>query len=276
MGSYRARFLHRNRARFFSLLPLEFVHSEESHVDRTRVIPSLLLGMLCSVAMALPPLDSTTQAIVSTAVDDRDHREAAFSALVEDLFQRAVDPARPTDPPLPPAAWSAMVESPGTHRGDSVVLEGRIEQRTVLARPWDAMCELFVRLPDERVVAVFVPVDDDFAEGDRARFEGRFYKRLSAVARDGELRRYPAVVARTVSAGSWDPMAIVLPVVLLALGLAWLVLRRAARGSRPPRRIPASTSSRSSSNHPELPEEPARALDVLRSRHDHPDKGGAS
>jgi len=245
-------------------------------VDRTRVIPSLLIGVLGSVAIALPPLDSTRQAIVSTAVDDRDHQEAAFSALVEELFERAGDPSGSTDPPPAPGIWSALVDSPEAHRGIPLVLEGRIEQRTELPRPWDAMCELFVRLPDERVVAVFVPAEDECTEGDRARFEGRFYKRLSAVARDGVLRRYPAVVARRVSAGSWEPMAIVLPLSLLGLGLCWLVLRRVAGASSPRRRIPPSASSRSSSNHPELPEEPARALDVLRSRHDHPDKGGAS
>ena len=245
-------------------------------MDRTQVIPSLLIGVLGSVAVALPPLDSTRQAIVSTAVDDRDHQEAAFSALVEDLFERAEDPSQSTDPPPVPVVWSALVESPEAHRGAPVVLEGRIEQRTELARPWDAMCELFVRLPDERVVAVFVPAEDECTEGDRVRFEGRFYKRLSAIARDGMLRRYPAVVARTLPAGPWEPMAIVLPVSLLGLGLCWLVLRRAARRSHVRHRLSTPTLSRSSSNHPELPEEPAGALDVLRSRHDHPDKGGAS
>ncbi|MEE2682225.1 MAG: hypothetical protein VX641_07640 [Planctomycetota bacterium] len=245
---------------------------------RIPVISSLLLGLLASVALALPPLDATSRAILTTAVDDRDHQEAAFSVLVEELLRRAGEPAGSTGSLLPAETWAILVESPDDHRGIPLVLEGRVEQRTELARPWDTMCELFVRLPDERVVAVFVPASDEGSPGDRARFEGRFYKRLSAVARDGMLRRYPAVVARRVPAASRQPMAYALPALLLGLGFCWIVLRRLAGASRTRRRMPAGPRvvGGSSPNDPELPDEPARALDVLRSRHDHPDKGGAS
>ena len=247
-------------------------------MDRTRLISSLLVLALCECTVALPPLDSTQQAIVSTAVDDRDHQEAAFSVLVDELLDRSGQPARATSLQPPPEAWSAWVEAPDAQRGAPLILEGRVEQRTMLPRPWAALCELFVRLPHGTVVAVFAPATDDCPVGSRVRFEGRFYKRLSAVARDGVARRYPAVVARVVPTGGWGGQTVLLPLLLVGLGFCWVFFRRAAGSSRAPRKIapPTVRSGKSSTIPSELPDEPARALDVLRSRHDHPDKGGAS
>ena len=247
-------------------------------MDRTRVISSLLMCALCEFAVALPPLNSTQIEILSTAVDDRDHQESAFSVLAEELLARPVDSAQSTSWSPTPEIWSDWLEAPEAHRGRPLILEGRVEQRTLLPRPWAGFCELFVRLPQGTVVAVFAPTTDACSVGSRVRFEGRFYKRLFERARDGVARRYPAVVARVVPGTVWSGRVVLVPVALLGFGLCWLLVRRAAGSSRNRRQIPPRTvpSAKKSKIPPELPDEPARALDALRSRHDHPDKGGAS
>ena len=246
--------------------------------DHIPLLSSVLICLPAAVAMALPPLESEQQAILSTALDDRDHQDAAFAMLAEELLARPVGTARSTSLRLGPDEWSGWVDSPDAQRGRGVLLEGRIEQRTMLPRPWEGFCELFVRLPDDVVVAVFTPVGDAAPVGARARLEGRFYKRLSAVARDGVPRRYPAVVARVLPGGGGNWSVIMIPIALLGLGVCWVLVRRTARAARSiPRGGPrAVAAAKSSTIPPELPDDPARALDVLHSRHDHPDQGGAS
>ena len=131
-----------------------------------------------------------------------------------------------------------------------------------------------MRLGDGTVVAVFAPVADRLQAGQQVGLRGRFYKRLSAVARDGQARVYPAVVARRVSGSSWRPGSLLIIIVLVGLGGTWMLVRRAAASSGTVRRRqPDAVRSRGELGNPmELPKEPAEALDVLRSRHDHPEE----
>ena len=185
---------------------------------------SLLPWLLTGPAVgALPPLDDRSLAILETAVDDQDHQEAAFSILAEEALRRSGDSEDPAGFATPtPEEWAEWVAHPSSVRGRAVRLEGRVEQVTPLARPWERFCEAFVRLPEDTVLAVFAPRSDALQAGQRVRLEGRFYKRLSAVARDGKARVYPAVVARRGAELPWRPA---LPVVLIGLlgvgGMPW-------------------------------------------------------
>ena len=240
---------------------------------------SLLAWLLIGSAMgSMPPLDDRERAILSTAIDDQDHQEAAFSMLAEEALLHVPGSGDPAGfATLTREDWAEWVARPSSARGLGVRLEGRVEQVTPLGRPWDAFSEAFVRLPEETVLAVFVPRSDALQVGQRVRLEGRFYKRISAVARDGQTRVYPAVVARRRAELPWRPALPLILIGLLGVGGVWVLARRAAASARTSgRSVPQNVDSKRTSRNPsELPDEPAKALDVLRSRHDHPDEGGA-
>ena len=240
---------------------------------------SLLPWLFAGFAVgALPPLDDRSLAILETAVDDQDHQEAAFAMLAEEALRRSGDSENATGFATPtPEVWAQWVAHPASARGRPVRLEGRVEQVTPLARPWETFSEAFIRLPQDTVLAVFSPRSDALRVGQRVRLEGRFYKRLSAVARDGRARVYPAVVARRGAELPWRPALPLVLIGLLGVGGVWWLVRRAAAAARTSGRpAPQPLDSAPTSMNPsELPDEPAQALDVLRSRHDHPEEGGA-
>ena len=238
---------------------------------------------LLLISTELPPLTAAQQVSLATAIDDRDHQESAFAALAEATLE--IDTARidaDVLARLQPFDWDRAVEDPEALRGHPLLVVGRLEQSDPLARPWDAYREWFLRLPNDRVVAVYVPIEDDRPPGTRVRVVGRFYKRIQAEARDGTTRVYPAMVGRPLPAESLPFGGILIAILVIALLVCWLLLRITIRQ----RGIPTISNGNSFSRLQEdedadggevaddLPTDPAGALDELARRRDESTRGG--
>lgn len=241
-------------------------------------VAALLTGLLAvqapesDPAATLGALTEAERTALATAVDGRDHQESAFAALMSAL--QRVEPEQVevgSLETLSPETAAALLEDPDARRGDAFLLAGRLEQSEPLARPWSGWVEWFIRLPDDRAVAVYLPTADDRPPGERVRVAGRFYKRIAADARDGTRRSWLAFGGRRLPAApdAVPRQVLVTGIVLLLLGWVLLSLLTRRRGASPVR--PAGSAVAGAPREPtSLPADPAEALDELARRHDDP------
>ena len=239
----------------------------------------LLLGSLIGSGPGLPsvaadeplgPLTVEQATALDSAIDDRDHEETAFATLMSVLF--ALDSQTLENAILEP--WTsdradAVLADPDAWRGRAFEITGRLEQSDRLPRPWSSCVEWFVRLPDGRAAAIYLPREEDRAPGERVRVAARFYKRIRAEARDGTLRSYPAFGGRVrpVVVEVTPDRLIIIGIVLLVLGWVLVsVLTRRGGGSR--ERKPTSVVASKAGEPTSLPADPVDALDELARRHD--------
>jgi len=227
-----------------------------------------------------PPLPESAIEALSQVVDDQDAPDAGFIALLNHVRS------------WPPGAGSvglrlvveheALVEHPGNYRGELLVIEGRLEQASTLARPLDSVQEWFVRPPDGHPVMVYVPLQGmpPVQPGDEVVLEGYFYKRLQIEDRQGVSRAYPvfiggqprvvAVEMRAVETALRNAEAYTTTMVLLVssvlvllvvvVGLL-LVTRRLKRRTRPAGIFGAVDPDPPA---PSLPDDPADAMAELK------------
>ena len=250
---------------------------------RDRPMLACVLSTLL-VCIALPPLSEAQQVALATAIDDGDHQESAFAALCEAMLQ--VDPTT-VDSSSGTVTngfdWDAAVSEPDAVRGDELRVQGMLQQSDALGRPWDAYREWFVRTPGGRVVAVYVPQEDDAAPGSDVLVAGRFYKRIEAVSRDGATRTYPAVVGRSLPpAADLAGRPILLVILIVGLVACWFLVRLVTRPGRA--HVPDSGSGfarliqeeggQDVSEEVGLPDDVTGALDELARRRDDADDGG--
>ncbi len=239
----------------------------------------LFLGSLvgitapASISDDVDPLGSLSaeqRTALETAIDDRDHQESAFDALMSAM--EAVSPGTLKSAaldPWNPARTAEVLGAPDAWRGRSFELTGRLEQSERLDRPWSPFVEWFLRLPDGSAAAVYLPIEEDRALGERVRVAARFYKRISAEARDGIMRSYPAFAGRIrprTVAVSPDRL-IIIGIVLLILSWVLLSLFTGRRGRIAQRKV-TSTVASDTGEPTSLPKDPVDALDELARRHD--------
>jgi hypothetical protein len=237
------------------------------------MLPPLLL---CLLLAAIGPLTGDQRGRLETAYDGRDHQEEAFAALVEHagtwtggLGDAAVRLAPDLD---------AMIAAPDDYRGDLCRLDGVLQQRTMLAPPWEGIGEWFVRDAAGRPVLVYVVGDErGIPEGTPVRLHARFYKTVDARARDGETHRYAAFVGagpavNVPGSGSDAGVLIVLAPALGAMGAVFILLMLLVRKqrSRPHGRAPRAATGEAMSEAVDgedgLPDDPVEAMAALRRR----------
>jgi len=240
-------------------------------------------GLLVSLLLtAIPPLTEDQYIRLSTAYDGRDHREEAFAALLEnaEAWSEGVGDA----PVRLSGDIYAMIAAPDEYRGELYRIVGAIQQRTRLDGPWEGVWEWFVRDDSGRPLIVYVtglmPEDDvHFRDGRRVLIYARYYKRVDAVARDGQLRSYAAFVgahpspASTAASGASSFSIVLALAVLLLVGLIVVlvlvfVVARRQRSRRPARRaLPgAEGDAMAVDDGGPLPDDPAEALAELKRR----------
>ena len=240
-------------------------------------------GLLVSLLLlAIPPLTEDQRIRLSTAYDGRDHPEEAFAALLENAA--ALSEGVGYAPVRLAADIDAMIADPDAYRGDLCRIVGTIQQRTRLDGPWAGIREWFVRNDSGRPVIVyvteFVPEDESrFRDGRRVLIYARYYKRIDAVARDGQLRSYAAFVgahpspASGASSGTSSFSMVLALAVLVLVGLVVVlvlvfVAARRQRSRRPVRRALPGTEAEATAvdDGGALPDDPAEALAELRRR----------
>jgi hypothetical protein len=248
---------------------------------RTLCCVLFMLALVGSPAAGgIPDLTRTQRWVLESADDDADFREPAFHELVEHV-QTWTD-AESEDFPGDIAVRygpdiASMLDDPDGSRGDVVYLAGTLIQQHRYDPPYDTTVEWFLRLDDDTPVMVYVVgvQQVDWREGQRIEIFARFFKRISATARDGETRAYAAFVGAfpRVRAGAhadvWRAI-IILGVVVGALLVLLLVTRRwsrrAAATRQPGRRLLADDLD-ASEDEPSLPDDPADALAEMKRRH---------
>jgi len=215
----------------------------------------------------LPALTPARMSALETAIDDRDHQDSAFQALMQGMIE--LDPTSIDPGGLEPVGRSRALEfasDPDRHRGVSALIVGRLEQSHPLPRPHDAIVEWFVRLPDGHPVAVYVPRVEDLEPGARVRVAARFYKRLAGSSRDGTVSNWAAFGGRALGDAPSPDARPTLVVLVVVLAVAWWLLRRLV--ARPAglrtRRIDRATLPKDE----DLPTDPLDALDELARRSD--------
>ncbi|MCH2145079.1 MAG: hypothetical protein MK082_08015 [Phycisphaerales bacterium] len=236
------------------------------------LIASLVMLSSSTPDDALGVLTSEERTALATAVDDRDHQEAAFAALFTALARLEMETIDPTGV----ESWtSGMViaarEEPDAWRGRPALLRGRLEQTSVLDPPWDGCVEWFVQCPDGEVVAIYLPREEDLEIGAQVEVIARHYKRISAQARDGTERTWSAFVGRSIPVASTFPSRPILMALVVGMLLAWFMLRLLSRrfeartpAKEPPVEVPGPSTDGV------LPTDPVSALDELARRHDDP------
>jgi hypothetical protein len=246
------------------------------------VLPVLLLflgslvGVHVAVATAggdadpLGPLSAEQGTALETAIDDRDHQESAFAALMSAM--NSIDPETLKSATLEPwgsAQTDAVLGAPDAWRGRPFELTGRLEQSERLERPWSPFVEWFLRLPDGSAAAIYLPQSEDREPGERVRVAARFYKRISARARDGTLRTYPAFGGRIrpIAVAVTPDRLIIIGIVLLVLGWVLVSLFTGGRGRSGQRKATSVVASKAG-EPTSLPADPVDALDELARRHD--------
>jgi hypothetical protein len=231
-------------------------------MNRLGLLPILLLA-------AVVPLSNDQLARVETARDDRDHREEALAALLENVSAWRAglgDVAIRLEPDV-----DALIVDPAAHRGELCLLLGQVQQQTPLERPFENAIEWFVRDDQGRPMAVYLPAADAaaFRDGQRISMPARFYKRLTYTDREGVQRACAAFVGAgpaLVDAGAPAPVQrlVLLGVglaVLLALFLVALLSARAARRPKRPLSSPPAPEPEGEGNR--LPDDPVEALEEL-------------
>jgi len=188
--------------------------------------------------------------------------------------------------------YAAIYLSPAEHRGQLFLIEGRFAGRSKkiehLTRPgpWDGKLREWVVVvdssKDEVAVAYLTHPPVAPSAGAKVRLVARFYKVLSDKNINGKPTDYLLFVGRSatvVEAGRGiggsgfgaGPMVLVLAI----LAGGWYMLRRILRAkplrSNQPRTFQAGIDSQEATDEepqPELPEDPAQALDMLKHQHD--------
>ena len=202
-------------------------------VNALAAVMALLVGGVVQAAV-VPPLTQADRARLDTAIDGVEQREEAFAALVEHV--RSWPEAATIDLDELPLRRRidapAMREAPATMRGELVLLDGTLAQRTDLPRAWSGVTEWFVRDEYGQTIIAFVSGNDASAGvGDRVRVLGRLYKPITMTSRDGLQRSWPAMVgvaleARPMPGMAGNPVVLVLAGAVLLGAAAWVLLRR--------------------------------------------------
>lgn len=243
------------------------------------MVSAVVMAMVLGHFAGIPPLSDQHKQEVAQAIDDHDHREQAFLALIEHVQGWPAngeigDAAIRVRPDL-----DGMMADPDRYRGDLCRVAGRVEQITPLPPPYERAAEWFVRDSSQRPFIVYV-IDraraDSIQAGQHVEVVARFYKVVEFMARDGQARRYAAFVGAhpRIIAGSkpggptnhvprlWmiaGPVAAML-IIFVSLRLFMRKQHRQSRAHRlafalPPMDEPA-----------DLPDDPADALAELRRR----------
>ncbi|UCD75047.1 MAG: hypothetical protein JSV91_14835 [Phycisphaerales bacterium] len=237
----------------------------------------LLSVILAAAIAAIGPLTDEDRIIIETAYDGRDHKEQAYITLAKHAAAwtegAGAEPVR-LDPD-----FEAMLADPDAFRGDLCRLAGRIEQQTPLEPPYDMAEEWFIRNDQGRPILVYVAGlegSEGLEPGAGVEIFARFYKRVDAMARDGQAHSYPAFVGalpqplnrRTAGIDDWRHLwivAIAIVIMLIALLLLMMALRRTSRRISA-RRPPAAPDETDEEDPGTLPDDPAAALDELKRR----------
>lgn len=228
------------------------------------------------VLLQIAPLSDEHRTALDTARDGGDHREAAFVALVEHVSswpERPGDVAIRISPDL-----AALVAAPADARGDLCMLRGELQQHVRLASPHDGVIECFLRIDDGSPLILYVHAPSVLPawarDGAALEVPARFYKSVTAVARDGETRTYPAFVgahpvlteSAAPSAGAPPGLLAGLVVLGLVFGALLLYTRRQRAASAATGRAPRRPSLGELDAGAALPEDAAEALGELRKR----------
>jgi hypothetical protein len=240
----------------------------------------LLIAALILIPM-VPPLTEGQRVRLDTAIDGRDHQEEAFVALLEHI--RSWDPGVvPGDAPvIVQPDLEAMIAAPEAFRGALCRVEGVIQQQRRLDRPYEGVAEWFVRDDSGRPLLVFVAdlgsaTAARFGDGRRAVLHGRFYKRIDALARDGERRAYAAFVAQrpaeVIASPGGSNVGAVVGIGLAVSGLfivflaVWVWSRRRGPARRSMIGVGAVASLLEVDDSASLPDDPTEALAELKRR----------
>ena len=231
----------------------------------------LALLVSSGVLADMPPLAPGELAALAAVRDDGDVPDAAFGVLADHVKRQDVNGS---DEPIRLRVVIAnLLSSPAATRGELYRVEGQFLERRVMPAPYADIEEWFLRLPSGEPIAVYLPSDhatDMVADGRPVSIDARFYKVLEAVARDGQVHRYPAFFGASPrmladnQAAALERMDILMLLGFLALlvMVALVVMAFARRQGRPrPRPGPAPVEDRG-----DMPDDPAAALRELRSR----------
>lgn len=233
-------------------------------------------SIILSIAIAsIQPLSDDQLTALNTAFDGRDHQEAAFTALVENVrswTEGIGDAAIRLEPD-----YQAILENPDQFRGELCKITGKLQQHNPLPGLNKGIGEWFVRDTDSRPILVYIVknIDDQtFRDGQSIEIIARFYKRVDAVAKDGKQHSYAAFVGAfpksalfTLGAASptGNPMLVLaIPVAVGLLVFVFLLAytRRLKRNTKA--HEPRSTESQQEDEDVSLPNDPAKALTQLK------------
>ena len=256
----------------------------------------LTLILVCP-AWAVVPLTEAQRAQLSTATDfgPRFDEAALYPLLANAAQWTPGDEAGATIPD-----YAAILQTPADHRGELFLIEGDFAGRAQLigpltrSGPWDGKLQEWVLLTDRKADEVAVvylidpptPVDQPPATGAKVRLPARFYKVLHDRDQDGNPTDYLIFVGRGAdvitsgSGGSTSAGSKILLLVVILMALCWFTLRKVKRQTWPSSRRTAQSSmarqapgdgnngdQEPSGPDESLPEDPAKALDVLHDRH---------
>jgi len=228
--------------------------------------------ILCFVIASIQPLTDDQRTALETAFDGRDHQEAAFTALVENVrtwTQGIGDAAIRLEPD-----YQAILENPDQYRGELCKITGKLQQHNPLPGLNKGIGEWFVRDSNSKPILVYIVKnlnDQTFQDGQSVEIIARFYKRVDAIAKDGKNHSYPAFVgafpkSASIAAGSANNPMLVLAIPVSIGLVVFLILlvytRRIRRNSRTLLR--RSTESPLLDEDVSLPNNPAEALTQLK------------
>ncbi len=250
------------------------------------MVTTALVSILALMA-SIPPLAEDQRNILATADDGatRDHREAAFFALLQNTAQWTGEIG---DAPIRlHPDYDAMLADPDAYRGELCRIEGRIERVEPLLSPYEGVEAWFVRVENDRPVLVYV----DFKDREESRLQfgrrssitivARFYKRYERVVDEVNGDDQPQVYATFVGAfpqpletiaAANRPFAItdlMIPLVVIlcaGFGLVWILVRRGRAGGSSSRLQRLERAPEIVEIEPGLPDDPAEALAILRDR----------
>ena len=233
------------------------------------VLGSIILSI---VFASIQPLSDDQITALNTAFDGRDHQEAAFTALVENVrnwTEGIGDAAIRLEPD-----YQAILENPDQFRGELCKITGKLQQHNPLPGLNKGIGEWFVRDADSRPILVYIIKnlnDQTFRDGQSVEIIARFYKRVDAVAKDGKQHSYAAFVgafpqsASTPTSPASNSMLVLAVPVAIGLVVFMILLaytRRIKRNTKAHK--PRSTESQQVDEDVSLPNDPAEALTQLK------------
>ena len=230
-------------------------------------------SIILSIAIAsIPPLSADQRTALDTAFDGRDHQEAAFAALVENVrswTDGIGDAAIRLEPD-----YQVMLENPDQYRGELCKVTGKLQQHAPLPGLNKGIGEWFVRDSNSQPILVYIVKnlnDQTFRDGQGVEIIARFYKRVDAIAKDGTKHSYAAFVgafpkspSNTAGSASNPMLVLAIPV---AIGLVVFIIllaytRHIRNSSKESRR--RSTDSLLLDEDVSLPDDPTEALSQLK------------